>query len=532
MRLLTRDAANRIDESLIHTIGIPKDILIEHAGMAVAKWCIEVLKARKALDPYITVQVFTGRGMNGSDAVACAGILHAQGYRVNVWEVFPSKDKRGDWRFDAAKSLGLSVQDAKDYQPDGSGLVVDGIFGTAFAIDKPFPASLKNLFTKINTAHELGCLVVAIDLPSGVDTDTGAVSPYTIVVDETVTFIRPKVGIVSYPGRKYAGKIHIETIGIPSSWIETFTESYSLLKTNAPLLESSVGTADSSLPLLLDLDTAREYLAKRPDDGHKGTFGSLGIIGGSRGMAGSVCLSAMAAMRSGVGLTYMRVPKAIEADCLAIVPESLVSTDYKPVFEKSRAILIGPGMDKTRQSVQMLWNAMVSFPLLVLDAGALNILAQFEKETTRCLQERRQKNLPWLILTPHPGEFKRLAPDLALLDRVQAAKAAAERFGAIMVLKGAGTVIADPEGTVCINTSGNSSMAKGGSGDVLSGILTSILAQGVEPMQACAFAIFFHGLCGDLAAAEWGEYAAIPGDLIRKMPEAFRLLGEHESNCL
>ena len=592
MRLLTREAAERIDKALMESIGIPRDVLIEHAAMSVAKWCACYLEKREAVNLPMTVQVFAGKGMNGSDAVACAGILFARGCKVHLWDVFPDSRNGNDWRKTAAIHLGLPVQDAKKYQPDEKELIVDGIFGTAFTADRELSPSLKELFVKINKAHDMGNHVVAIDLPSGVETDTGAASPYTIAADETVTFICPKIGIITYPGRKYAGEIRVENIGIPFQWIEQFTESNpietdflesNLLETDSlgsnPSKTDSLGSnpttktdfsesnppeTDSSkfifsksnpvelhnglhdklddeafskrlhelhnerqpLPILLDLGTAAKWLAKRPEDGHKGTFGSVGIIGGAPGMAGSVCLSAMAAMRCGVGLTYMRVPKSIVADCLAVIPESLVSTEYKSAFEATDAVLIGPGLDQTKQTVQMLWRAIVSLPHLVLDAGALNIMSSFKEETACCLKERQEKKLPWMILTPHPGEFKRLAPDLALLDRVQAAGAAAKRFGSIVVLKGAGTVIADPEGTLYINTSGNSAMAKGGSGDVLSGMIASFLAQGQTPMAASAFAVFFHGLCGDLAAREWGGHAAIPGDFIKKIPEAFRVFGE------
>jgi NAD(P)H-hydrate epimerase len=512
---ISREMAGKIDDHLIGAIGIPRDILIEHAAFAVMKKCISYFEKQNRNYSTYPIHVFAGKGMNGLDAFACARHLTAIGCHVNVWQVFPDAETKRPWQVETDKNLGIRIRPAKEYRPDEDGLIVDGIFGTAFTISRDFPASLRNLFHRINTAHGNGCHVIAIDLPSGVEADTGKASTSTILADETVTFILPKTGIMLYPGRKYAGKIHIDRIGLSRQFIE---------KTLAAVSEKT-----DILPLLLEESSVGKWLMKRPEDGHKGTFGSAGLIGGSKGMAGSICLSAMASMRCGVGLTYMCVPEKMEADCLAVVPEALISQDYRIVFEKSDAIAIGPGMDKTTRSVLALWTAIESVPSLVLDAGALNILALHPQEAVGCLRKRAEKQLPWLIMTPHPGEFARLMPDLAALDRLTAARTAAEHFGAIVVLKGAGTVISDPEGRIFINTSGNSGMAKGGSGDVLSGMMVSFLAQGQPPLQAAALAVCFHGVCGDLAAFEMGERAVLPSDFIRKIPEAFHLLEEKQN---
>ena len=507
--------AGRIDDHLIGAIGIPRDILIEHAAVAVAKRCISFFETQDRNLFTYPVHVFAGKGMNGLDAFACARNLASFGCRVNVWQVFPDAAAKAPWQAGVDKNLDIRVRPAKEYRPEEEGLIVDGIFGTAFTANREFPASLRNLFQRINTAHENGCHVIAIDLPSGVEANTGTACPCSIQADETVTFILPKTGIMLYPGRKHAGEIHIDRIGLSRQCIEKVWNAVSE-KTDIP-------------PLLLDGSSVRKWMMKRPKDGHKGTFGTAGFIGGSKGMAGSICLSAMASMRCGAGLNYMRVPRNIEADCLAVVPEALISQDYRIVFEKSDAIAIGPGMDKTRQSVLTLWSAVETVPSLVLDAGALNILAQYPQEAFSSLQKRAEKQLPWLVMTPHPGEFGRLMPDLAKLDRLSAARTAARRYGAVVVLKGAGTVVSDPEGNVFINTTGNSGMAKGGSGDVLSGILVSFLAQGQSPLNAAGLAVCFHGLCGDLAAGEMGERAVIPSDIIRKIPEAFQRLGKIEN---
>ncbi len=418
MLSLSRDMAKRIDDYLIGTIGIPRDILIEHAALAVTKSCVSYLEKQKMNGQSCTVHVFAGKGMNGLDAFACARNLYAMGYKVRLWDVFPGKREKIEWQICSCENLGMPVQPAKDYRPEENSLIVDGIFGTAFTIGRSFSASLKNLFQKINTGHDdTGSHLIAIDLPSGVETDTGEASLYTILADETVTFICPKIGIMTYPGRKYAGQIHIDGIGFPQQLIEKMVEDLSI-QSDKP----------NSLPHIVDFAAAKQWLPQRPVEGHKGNFGRVGLIGGSEGMAGSICLSAMAAMRSGVGLTYMRVPKRIEADCIATVPEALISTDYKTVLEGMDAVLIGPGMDDTQQSIKMLWTAVETVPRLVLDAGALTILSKYQQEALLHLKNRKDRNLPWLILTPHPGEFKRLMPDLVSTNRIMAAKTAAKRW--------------------------------------------------------------------------------------------------------
>lgn len=512
MLLLTHNAAEEIDGYLINTIGAPVYLLVEHAALAVAESCARYLDKERNCGAHHMTHVFAGKGMNGQDAYACARILSEQGYEVAVWEVFPdlfgSEEK--NLQKELCLNLGIEIKPANEFKPAENILVVDGIFGTAFSLGKSFSADLSGLFRKISKCRELKSYVMSIDLPSGVVTDTGEVGPFTIAADETITFFLPKIGIYSYPGRKYSGEIKVNPLG------------FSFNRINRIIAQAYTGL----LPQLIDMDTAKNWMPGRAKDGHKGTFGRAGIIGGSRGMAGSVCLSVMACMHCGIGLAYLRVPAAIIAQCLAVIPEALISSDYEPALDGKDAVLIGPGMDKTRKTGRILWNAVSDTPHLVLDAQALNILAENPEKMNEHVLMRKKKNLPWIIMTPHHGEFKRIAPDLADFSRIEAAAKAAIRLNAVIVLKGAGTVVAAPDGTVFINSSGNSAMAKGGSGDVLSGMITAFLAQGKAPLYAAAFAVYLHGLCGDLAARESGEFYSMPSNFITKLPEAFSLLAE------
>lgn len=512
MLMLTREAANNLDRYLISNIGISEEVLVEHAAMAVARCCERYLKMKTNAGVPVKTHLFAGKGMNGQDAFACARNLYAKGYQVVVWEVFPSDSTgSGNHQKDLCRNLGITVKAAVDFKPNGQCLIVDGIFGTAFSVLREPSEPVLTLFKKIHRSAEKGSHVIAIDIPSGVEANTGLAAEYTITADETVTFILPKPGLFSYPGRKYAGTLFLDGLGIPSSVL-------------------SMAGLDKDLPQMTDLALAAKLLPSRPADGHKGTFGRVGVIGGSAGMAGSICLSTMAVMRSGAGLTYLRVPEAIQTACLEVVPEALISSDYETAVRGMDAVLIGPGMEDSKQSEQFVFQSVREVRKLVLDAQALNILAADPDQAQQCFHIRNRNRFPLAVLTPHPGEFKRLMPEFASLCRIDAARAAAKKWGVILVLKGAGTVVAAPDGTIFINSSGNSSMAKGGSGDVLSGILAALAAQTKKPLDAAVLAVYLHGLCGDLSAAQAGEFSAIPGDFIQSLPLAFQIMtGEKEA---
>ncbi|MHB1485674.1 MAG: NAD(P)H-hydrate dehydratase [Saccharofermentanales bacterium] len=513
MLLLTKNAAQKLDRYFIDIIGMPEYVLVEHAGSAVAAACEKYLDNFAECGGKIMTHIFAGKGMNGEDACACARILSEKGRSVTIWDVFPeigSEPVNKNSQRDICRNLGIDIRPATGFVPSDRMLIVDGIFGTSFSLKKEFSSYLIELFRKINKCRESDGYIIAIDIPSGVDCDTGEANPDTITADETITFFLPKTGIFSYPGRKYSGEIQVDSLGFSNDRI------------NRILGESF----ENPLPRLIEINMAKDWMPERIKDGYKGTFGSAGLIGGSTGMAGSICLSAMACARCGVGLVYMRVPGPLISQSLAVIPEALISSGYSPAIDGRDAVLIGPGMDKTKQSDQVLWKSILEVRYLVLDAQALNNLSANPDRLHEHILKRKTNNLPWMIMTPHPGEFKRIAPDLADLNRIEAAGTAARRFDTVIVLKGAGTVIAAPDGTIFINSSGNSAMAKGGSGDVLSGMITAFLAQKLAPLYATSLAVYLHGLCGDLAAGETGEYFPMPTDFIAKIPAAIELLSK------
>jgi NAD(P)H-hydrate epimerase len=296
-------------------------------------------------------------------------------------------------------------------------------------------------------------------------------------------------------------------------------------------LEEQAEAGNGALNAITIKDAAALLPARKPD-GHKGTFGRVGILGGSKGMAGAVCLCAISCMRAGAGLVYLIVPEDIAEMCLMKVPEALAFPTYDDLPVHPDVFIAGPGGSKDKETEEQIFKALLSESLLVLDAQALNIIASDPSRAKELLASRLRDGLPLPIITPHPGEMDRLLPETAGLPRMQKAQAAAREYSCVTVLKGAGTVVASPDGRLWINTTGNSSMAKGGSGDVLAGLIGAMLAQGLAPKDAAVFGVYFHGLCGDLSCGDNGEYSAVPSDIVDKYPDGFRMIIEYNAqNC-
>jgi hydroxyethylthiazole kinase-like uncharacterized protein yjeF len=509
LKVLTSCEAKRIDEFLVKDIGFTYDILIEHAAMAVANACMEILQKSGCLTVNSKVMIFAGKGMNGLDAFSCARILYSRGVNIVVYEAFPSDYTNVEEPVQRiiCRNIGIEIVDAVEFTCSGDVLIIDGIFGVSFNSKREITSNILSIFESIKTSRAMGSKIVAIDIPSGVDPDSGEICSWALTADWTVTFIRPKPGIVSFPGRLNAGNIVTDCIGIPEKVIDQ-------------LIAKTVGIERHAIELIDEKFTSN-HLKQRPTDGHKRMFGKIGFIGGSKGMAGSISLAALAAMRSGCGLAYVRVPDEIIADCLSVVPEALISDEYTAVFKQSEVLVIGPGMDLEENSKETLWNAIENFPKLILDANALNILSDNTQKSEYSFAKRKLLALPPVILTPHQGELNRLSPELSGCSRIESALRTAQKYESIVILKGAGTIVATPDEKVFINSTGNSSMAKGGSGDVLAGVIAAIYAREPYPEVAASVAVYIHGMAGDLAAKEMGEYSAIPSDTIRYLPQAF-----------
>ena len=523
--LITIDsgAQRLLDQSWTEITGLSLLTLMEQAAMSVTAACLRVIAGltRKCPGDLPDILVLGGKGNNGGDAWACARQLHAHGYNVSCCEALSSDGGDGDAgkQLKALRKLGITWRDADklcdDTRPD---LVVDGMLGSGFRAARGVPDSVGKICRILDGWRREGTTVVSIDLPSGVDADNGAISTDAVTADYTVTFAACKTGLAAAPGSSHAGHIIIEPLSMTADWI---------IKT----------LSGQQLPWLLTSDTIRNWRPERPSDGHKGTFGRVLLIGGGKGMAGAARLAGQAAARSGAGLVYMCVDSDSYAAVLPEFPEGLIKpVDFdndefdqlKTLSADKQVIAVGPGLGSPGWLTNYLAWLLKEKPRLILDADALNEISRNPDLHAGYLKSRSQNKLECPVLTPHPGEFARLAPDLAPLlktDRQTAALRLATRLNCIIVLKGASTVVAMPDGQSFINTSGNDGMAKGGSGDCLTGIIAGIAAQGLTMEKAACAGVFLHGLAGDLAAKRVGRTAMLSTDLLSDLGSAWQMAG-------
>lgn len=383
-------------------------------------------------------------------------------------------------------------------------LIVDGIFGTGLK------GEVKGIIAEvINIINSSGKTVVSIDIPSGLNGETGEVLGVCVRATKTVTFAYPKPGLILHPGCEYTGELIIADISIPAR------------------IAGEMGLKMN----LLDGETVARWIPKRPNNTNKGDYGRILIIGGSKGMIGACRLCARAAHRTGAGLVYMAVPESLYPVYAASLTETIaipfddggkgcLSKESIDLLEKQiqgkDVIAAGPGLSVNEDTVEIVrWLVKNLQVPLVLDADALNAISH----DASILKELKAT----AVITPHPGEFARLTgKSISEIqkDRINAAKEFACKWNVITVLKGFRTVVALPDGTVYINPTGNPGMATAGTGDVLTGIIAGLIAQGKEPAYAACAGVYLHGLAGDRVATRIGEHGLIAGDLIEEIPHA------------
>jgi NAD(P)H-hydrate epimerase len=404
-------------------------------------------------------------------------------------------------------------------------MVVDCIFGTGFRAERALPDECKAVFKQVDYIRRTyRTPVVAVDIPSGVDADTALVAEGALQATHTVTFVAPKPGLLGYPGRKFAGEIAVRGLGIPESFAAAVFQNSGLQGTYA------ITEAD-----------LRAWRPERPADGHKGLFGRALLLAGNTGMMGAGVMAAEACLQSGTGLVTWAVPEDVYPIAATFCPQALVTplpNDFsnrvvacKELIFNKQAVLIGPGCGTDELTVLSLEQAIRNAARLVIDADGLNCLAK-DPDLQAEVAARRARLLEPAVLTPHPGEFVRLIPEQAGFPdgRVAAAEALAERLNCVVVLKGAGTVVALPsiletKERFWVNITGNSGLSKGGSGDVLAGLMTGLLAQNLPLGVAVCGAVYLHGLAGDQLKETCGERALRPTDLPAALAGAFAACG-------
>ncbi len=491
-QILTRAQMQEADRIAIEEVGIPSLVLMEVAGRAVADVAERRARGRSVL-------ALAGTGNNGGDAVVAARHLKERGLDVTLVVLGDEEAASPDLQaqLHMARALGITPEVlAGSEAPLELGplverhpVLLDGLFGTG--LSRPIAGWRAEA---IEIADASRAEIVAIDVPSGIDADTGAVLGVAFHAAATVTFQCPKFGHVLFPGRAHAGELSVADIGIPPSRLVEV----------APFGE------------VIEDDVVREAWPARADDTHKGTYGHLLVVAGARDRPGSMLLAGRAALRAGTGLVTVASDDETIRRCAGAFDElmgrslgaTITADAVLAALEGRTALAIGPSLDPDPALVQsILTRARVP---AVVDAGAAAALGP---------------DPSWLagrtfptILTPHPGEMaKMLGTDTRVIqkDRVGVARTVARSTGAFVVLKGASTVVASPDGRAGVSLRGNAGMSTGGAGDVLTGIAGALLAQGVDGELAARAAVQAHARAGDRAAAEVGEVRLVASELIR-----------------
>jgi hydroxyethylthiazole kinase-like uncharacterized protein yjeF len=511
MKVVTAKQMQELDRLASAQYKIPTARLMERAGeqlLAAARAYLGTLDGKR-------IVIAAGKGNNGGDGLVLARLLRQHACPVETYLAADGTTLRGlvQEQWQRLREAGGTSFDCTDWTPDqfrraaaGADLIVDALLGTG--LTAPVEGAYAELIDAMNSA---GTPVLAVDLPSGINADTGAVMGVAVTAAVTVTFALPKLGLLLHPGAARAGRVIVADIGIPQDAINQL-----------------VLTVEQITP-----GSIRRALTPRLPAQHKGDFGHLFVIAGSEGKMGAAAMSALGALRAGTGLVTVAVPRsqngiiqglvmeAMSAPMAETVDHTMAEASLPALIQLAagkRAVALGPGLSLHPETQALVYALVPQLPCpLVIDADGLNAIAGREMTTT-------SRTAP-TVLTPHPGEMARLlgcTADHVEADRPAAAREAARRYRAWIVLKGAHTLLADPDGRLWINTTGNPGMATGGTGDVLTGVLGGLLAQSKPLPDAATVAMYLHGLAGDLAAGVVGETGLIAGDLIDYLPAAFR----------
>lgn len=510
MRELERRAAE---------IGLPSEALMENAGLAIA----QEVKGWLGSAAHRQILVLVGPGNNGGDGLVAARHLHDWGAKVHV---FLCAERRGDDpNYVIVRERGIPCTTASKDQElsnldsvlSSSDMVIDALFGTGKL--RPIEGIYKEVLTRVRAAKEAqsALKVIALDLPSGLDADTGAADPSSVTADLTITLGYPKLGLFSFPGRDVVGQLVVADIGIP------------------PHLSQDIAIE------LITEDCVRAMLPQRPQNAHKGTFGRVLVCAGSLHYIGAAYLACEGAMRVGAGLVTLAVARSLQPILAAKLTEVTYAPlpESEPGFIDSEAskvlyewladydvLLIGCGLSQHPSVMEFIRNSLLEMPpslspTLVLDADALNTFAQTQGWWKKLSQDA--------ILTPHPGEMARLSGlpmEEIGRERLRVAQERATLWRKTVVLKGAHTVVASPGGEAKVSPMANPGLASAGTGDVLSGAVAGLIAQGLSPFAAASCGVYLHGEAGEMVRAELGDAGMVASDLLPALPRVIKKVKE------
>ncbi|MGE4485579.1 MAG: NAD(P)H-hydrate dehydratase [Oscillospiraceae bacterium] len=503
MKLLTSAQMKQLDSSAIDGLGIPSTLLMTNAARCIAEAALDFIGDGGS------AAILCGSGNNGGDGVAAALFLLKRGAAVRAFLV----GSRGHMTADTLEMERRLIEAGgllEAFDP-GSGDINNYIKSCTVIIDALFGVGLNRdvsgtALSAIRIMNGAPAPVVSADIPSGVEADTGRILGEAVRASVTVTFTFAKPGHIVAPGCAMCGTLKICDIGIPEALsIAAETDIYAI---------TGEGVA----------------LPRRETVSHKGDYGKDLIIAGSVGYTGAPVLASRAAVRSGAGLVFLGVPEKIydiaAVKCDEAMPFPLPCDDSGIISEGALDIilgklkncdvcLVGPGLGRSKSATEIVHSIIKnSNTPIVVDADGINAVSEN-------IDILHKVKCP-IVLTPHDGEFTRMGGDLRSYDRITAAQRFAVEYGCVLVLKGPGTITASPDGLVFVNTTGNPGMAKGGSGDILSGMITALVGEGLLPLQAAVYAVYLHGKAGDLCAEALGEYAMTPTDIIQTLPTVFK----------
>jgi hydroxyethylthiazole kinase-like uncharacterized protein yjeF len=514
MKILTSAEMKDIDRKAIEELGIPGVVLMENAGLRI----VRALKARFPDVSGETVVVVAGKGNNGGDGFVVARHLFSSGARPEVLLLASKDEVRGDAAVNLAIALkmGIPVTEARSAAEwkkvrvavFHASVVVDAIFGTGLV--KPLDGLYAAAVGDINRS---AAFKLAVDIPSGLSSDTFEVIGPCVKADLTVTLAAPKIAHIFPPAADSVGELVVAPIGIPSVLFE-----------------------DPGLRLeLVEEATVRPFFLKRKKDTHKGSYGHVLVVAGSLGKSGAAALAGRAALRTGAGLVTVataagvlpsvaRTMAELMTEPLPETPERTIAASALPraveLLRGKNAVLVGPGLTTHPSTAEFVSGFLPKIKVpVVIDADGLNIVAAHPDVLRRLAAPA--------VLTPHPGEFARLVgrtSEEVLRHRLELVPEFAAKHGLTVVLKGYRTLIAAPDGRVFVNPTGNPGMATGGTGDVLGGMIASELGQEKDILGAVLSAVYAHGLAGDIAAERLGEKSLVAGDIIRYLPPALKAL--------
>ncbi len=511
MKVVTAQEMRDIDRITIEEIGIPSPVLMERAGLSVVKHIIKLFPPRK-------VVVLSGSGNNGGDGIVIARELFNHGFSVRVIILSEaerlSQDSRLQYEIALKMSLQITFQQTVREKDLQDALIIDALLGTG--LDRTVRENLARVIDLVNRKERR---IFSVDIPSGISSDSGEIMGKAVRAEWTVTFGLPKRGHLLFPGREYAGRLFVEDIGFPEKLIESDL-----------LMVEQVESEQMSM-----------LLPERPDYSHKGDYGHVLVIGGAEGKTGAALMAARSALQTGAGLVTIGVPdsmidifqgKVIEEMTLPLPDNGkggFSGNSLKDISEfirkKADVVAVGPGMGFDKETCEIVSQLVRKSPIpVVIDADGINSLSLL---TRTDLTSLLSNSLSPIIITPHTGEFARLLIDsdadfrteCARIEgnRIETAQRFSQETGTCIVLKGVPTITASPDGRVYVNSTGNPGMATAGAGDVLTGVIASLIGQGSAPLHASILGVYLQGLSGDLAAEKLGKHSTTALSLISNL---------------